>query len=179
MRRSSSVVGVLVTALVVSILNASVASAAPAIGKSQYGSGGSQGDPHSPSYGKSYSEKLGSDTLAPSSAATTQTVRCGVNVYDSLNNLVAKLWEDVNISWYQYDWIENWASRGTWAVDFRYGWTSLTGPSPSSGDFYYTKNQQVRTSGTVTYFGVGWHNFTVTLQVNGNQQWGCHATQNW
>lgn len=118
----------------------------------------------------------GNGSAAP---ATTDQITCGVNVKNSLGTIVAKLWEVITITWYDYTWSEVGASRGTWVLNSSYSWTNVWGPTPSSGTFTYFSMQTVRVGGTVKYLGATWHDYTVTLRVIGNQNWSCSSVRNW
>lgn len=138
------------------------------------------GDGYAPCY-TSVTKGLVSGGVSPLGSTTTQTQRCTRNMYDSFGTLVMQLWEDVNVTWWWSSYFNyysavtiNWASRGTWTLDWRYTWGNLSGPSPSSGT--YNGQFNVVTSGTAYYLGLSWVNTSVT-QTNRPLatyiDWGC------
>jgi|GEM_PF-1666692 len=143
-------------------------------GKSSAGPRCPNQDPSAPCYAEIYTKSGSLETTSPETAASSQNLQCGVNVYDSLNNLVAQLWETVNATWWSSYWDLNWDSRGTWVVDFRYGWTGLWGPTPTSGRYTYASYKIVNTGGDLRYFGVVWKSYRVNIKVMGYQNWSCY-----
>lgn len=135
-------------------------------------------DPNAPC-----SAELFTDTIQIESLQRTLT--CGINVKDAFGNIVAKLWENVTVTWRntpQPGYDINSAYRYTWVKDWRYGWRDLTGPSPNSGRYSYLTITRVKISGTVTYFGGRWHSYTVYTNITGdetNPRWWCELVQNW
>lgn len=109
---------------------------------------------------------------------TTQVVTCGVNIYTNAGLLVAKIWEDVSVTWDQYGYKITNSTRSTW-VATSYGWKNLAGPSPktASGNLYQTT---VISSGTVTWLGgapYGDHSVSTTVVGNqSNASWNCSGS---
>jgi hypothetical protein len=87
----------------------------------------------------------GSGTFAEGSSkspitplASSATITCGVNVYNYLGNNVARLQQNVNVTfWGTYGQTPvtlNWGDlRGTATYGSYYSWSSLTGPNPNPG----------------------------------------------
>jgi hypothetical protein len=121
----------------------------------------------------SRSAKVSEDGYDGAAPLTTDLCTCGVNVKNAGGTAVAKLWEDITITWLQYTWQEVGASRGTWVKNWMYSWSSLWGPTPGSGTFTYASGQSVRVGGTINYLGTPWGTYTVYLTVFGNQNWHC------
>lgn len=115
-------------------------------------------------------------TQAFSVMALTQTLRCTVNVYNSLGGLVAQLWEDINVTWNTSTYsTANWGSRGTWTTNGLYSWANLSGPNPTPPwTIVYSSGGKVFSSwGDLKYFGSFWNNHRVDMNIVGNQSWYC------
>jgi hypothetical protein len=121
----------------------------------------------------SRSAQMSGDAIGVSATLTTDLCTCGVNVKNVGGTVVAKLWEDITITWYEYTWKEVGASRGTWVKNGLYSWHDLWGPTPSSGTFTYVSNRSVNVGGEINYLGSPWADYTVSLAVYGNQHWHC------
>lgn len=108
---------------------------------------------------------------------TQLTYVCGVNVKNAFGTIVAKLWENVTVTWQTSGYSINGATRSTWVTNSTYGWTNLSGPVPSSGYYGGSYNMVlVITRGTVTYFGGPWKSYQVRLTLWGNESnpnWSC------
>ncbi|MCX6072625.1 MAG: hypothetical protein NTU91_17525 [Chloroflexi bacterium] len=124
----------------------------------------------------SRSAQTSGDAIGASAVLTTDQITCGVTVKSKVGITLGKLWETITITWYEYTWKEVGASRGTWVMNSSYTWTGLSGPIPSSGEFAYSSNRNVRVSGTFNFLGAPYHSYTVYLTVFGYQNWTCSVT---
>ncbi len=124
-------------------------------------------DPNAPCYAAVFSDSVMADYGVYS---VQSTYTCGVEVKNALNVVVARLWENVSVTWLTNGYTINGATKNTWVANSLYGWTNLSGPAPSSGTYTGSYNMRsVITRGSVTYFGGIWHTFEVRLTLNGNQ----------
>ncbi len=123
-------------------------------------------DPNAPCYAVAFSN---SNVIGYGTYSVQDTYTCGVEVRNAFT-VVARLWENVSVTWITNGYTINGASRHTWVANSLYGWTNLSGPSPSSGTYTGSYNMRsVITRGSVTYFGGIWDTFEVRLTLNGNQ----------
>lgn len=116
------------------------------------------------------------DTMLQSSrlepiGSRSDTITCGVKVYNSLGQLVAKLWENVNVTWDTYSARINWASRNSWVKNSMYRWKNYWGPSPSSGQHRYMF--VVRTTADLWYLTALWKHYDVRANFLSYQSWYC------
>lgn len=128
-------------------------------------------DPKNP-YAPCKAELFGSITT---NRSYQQTVTCGVNVTNYFGTLVARMWENVTVTWGSSGYTINSAYRNTWGAS-GYGWTNLSGPSPSSGSYGYLQVTRVTVWGTATYLGVPFSSFQVRTNVTGRESspsWRC------
>lgn len=108
--------------------------------------------------------------------STQLTYTCGVNVKNAFGTIVAKLWENVTVTWQTSGYTINNATRSTWVKNSTYGWTNLSGPAPNSEYYGYFFLTHVITTGTVTYFGGPWNSYEVRLSLMGSESdphWSC------
>lgn len=129
-------------------------------------------DPNAPCYGVIFKQ-----TSQAMTSLSSQQLTCGINVYNGLNTLVAKIWTTVNVTWNYPDsysfYVSN-KSRGTWVVNGTYGWKNLSGPSGSTGDLgYHWAPYYYTSSGTATLLGIPFGSFTADLEIIGAYQWSC------
>jgi hypothetical protein len=132
--------------------------------------------PGAPCYATVFTSKEGGEAARGGRISPTATdvyITCGVKVWDRLGVLVAKMSQRIGVDWGTNSWTETSASRSTWKIDWRYGWTDLHGPSPSSGTYTYNEYKWVTTSGRLTYFGAVWKSYEVRLRITGNNKWSC------
>lgn len=118
-----------------------------------------------------------SDEYAPEPQSVTKNITCGVVWKNKFGTVVAKLWENVNVTWKSTSW-EFSATRGTWVLNSAYGWAALSGPTPSSGSGGYGQTQSIVTRGTVKYLGGWWYARSVWVSVSGKQDqpyWSCNV----
>jgi hypothetical protein len=105
----------------------------------------------------------------------TDTLRCTVEVQNFYHDPVARLWQDVNVTWTstQYS-TANWASYDKWAA-FLYEWRNVFGSSFSSPQIinYYLGGSTFSAGGDLYYLGNNYGNHRVDLSVTGDQQWSC------
>lgn len=105
----------------------------------------------------------------------TDTLRCTVEVKNYLQQAVARLWQDVNVTWTSSQYgTANWASYDKW-VTFGYEWRNLFGSSFSSPQIinYYLGGSTFSAGGDLYYLGTNYGNHRVDLRVAGDHQWSC------
>lgn len=108
--------------------------------------------------------------------STQLTYVCGVSVKNAFGTIVAKLWENVPVTWKTDGFTINGATRSTWVTNSAYWWTNLSGPDPYRGDFGQFTLVHVITWGTITYLNSPWNTYEVRLTLWGNESnpnWSC------
>jgi len=128
-------------------------------------------------------QDFSSDQVKLENAKSSWTITCGVNIKNSVQTLVGKLWQDINASWNQsgswYFPSVNWKSRGTWTKDWRYSWTNLSGPYYDGGG---TQSKQYETVGTLKYLGLNWSRWEVSTTLWNTPSpptWNCNWNKLW
>lgn len=108
--------------------------------------------------------------------STQVTYVCGVNVKNVFGTIMAKLWENVPVTWKTDGCTINGATRSTWVTNSTYRWTNLSGTDPYRGDFGFFTLVHVITRGTITYLNSPWNTYEVRLTLSGNESnhsWSC------
>jgi|GEM_PF-3275492 len=131
-------------------------------------------DPNSPCYARIVTGTTKSGNVSIASSGT-DTLSCTVEISNWLGYVVARLWQNVNVTWTssQYS-TANWASYGTWAGS-GYDWRNVFGSSFNSPQTinYYSGGSTFSAGGDLYYLGANYGNHRVDLSVTGDHQWGC------
>ncbi len=105
----------------------------------------------------------------------TDTLRCTVEIKNFSQQPVARIWQDVNVTWTstQYS-TANWASYDKWTT-FLYEWRNVFGSSFSTPQIinYYFGGSTFSAGGDLYYLGTNYGNHRVDLSVTGDHNWSC------
>jgi hypothetical protein len=119
----------------------------------------------------------------PTTITSSWTTTCGVSIKNNVGTTVARLWQDINVTWEQMgSWYHpriNWKRRGTWTKDWRYNWISLNGPYYSGGT---TQSVRYNTDGTLDYLGLwttGWSVRSEFWSTQNPPHWSCKWYRLW
>lgn len=124
-------------------------------------------DPYAPCKAKLYG-------YITSNRSYSQTIQCRVEVENRFGTVVAKLWENVPVTWHSTGYSWSGAYRGTWTINGFYSWVNLSGPSPSSGTGSYVMLSRVVVKGEVKYMGSPWKGYEVRTNI-----WGRESSPGW
>jgi len=111
--------------------------------------------------------------------SSSATITCGINVYNGMGAKVARLQQNVNVTfWGTYGQTPvtlNWGDlRGTGALP-GYAWSGLTGPNPNPGWGVYVSRTGTAYStagGTLTFLGV-YQNYASSRLTIRSSGWSC------
>ena len=114
-----------------------------------------------------------------SRSISTQNVTCGINVVNSLNQVVDQLSQTSTVTWEDWGYSWNNSSRSASTVNGFYSWSNLSGPTPSSGSGNWNYQSSISTNGTMKYLGLNWRTFQVRTTIYGGTNPGIYWFCSW